>query len=290
MKQKMRNNKKIINKIKIKNSILFYFFCILLAFIMLYPILWMVFGSFKTQREIFDGLSLLPQKWLISNYQEGWKGFGKYSFSTFFLNSFIVSFFSTLGTIFTASWVGFGFARNRFKGKKFLFSCMIATMMLPYQIIMIPQYIIFHKLKWVGTFLPIIVPWALGYPFFIFLITQFMRNIPIELDEAAKIDGCNKFSIYFRIYLPLTKSALLTVAIFSFYWKWNDFIQPLIYLNKTALYTVSVALQLFSDPTAVTNWGAMLAMATLSVLPIFIIFFLLQKYITEGIATTGLKG
>jgi multiple sugar transport system permease protein len=281
--------KRNINPRAVRNSIIFNTCCILLGILMFYPVLWMFLGSFKTQQEIFS-FDLLPKEWVLTNFVEGWKGFGNYSFGTFFWNSIVISTLSTLGTLFTAAWVGYGFARTRFHGKSILFACMLITMMLPYQIIMIPQYIIFKNLNWINTFLPIIIPWALGYPFFIFLMVQFMRTVPVELDESAYIDGCNKFSIFFRIYLPLTKSALLTVAIFSFYWKWNDFLQPLIYLSKTGLYTVSVALQMFADPTSVSNWGALFSMASLSVLPIFIIFFLLQRYITEGIATTGLKG
>ena len=280
-----RTNNRIIN------ASIFHFFCILIGAMMIYPVLWMIFASFKTQSEIFSqSLKLFPEKWLFLNYAEGWKGFGNYSFTRFFINSAIVSVISTVGTIFSAAFIGFGFARNKFKGRGFFFGTMIGTMMLPYQIIMIPQYILFHKMGWINTYLPIIVPWILGYPFFIFLLTQFMRSIPPDLDEAAKIDGCNKFSIFFRIYFPLSKPALITVAIFSFYWKWNDFIQPLIYLTKPTLYTVSVALKLFADPTSVTNWGAMLAIATLSILPIVVIFLILQSYITEGISTTGIKG
>jgi multiple sugar transport system permease protein len=147
-----------------------------------------------------------------------------------------------------------------------------------------------HRLHWVNTFLPMIVPWSLGNPFFIFLMIQFVRTIPFELDESALIDGCTKFGIFYRIILPLCKPALVTVAIFSFYWRWQDFIQPVIYLSKPKLYTVSVALRLFADPTSVTNWGAMFAMASVSILPVMIVFFILQKYIVEGISTTGLKG
>ena len=272
------------------SSVLYHLVCMILVVFMIYPVLWMIMSSFKTQSGIFRGnLSLIPDEWNFANYIEGWRGFGNYTFATFFTNSSIISAVSTIGTMASAALVSFGFARIKFPGSKFLFSCMLVTMMLPYQIIMIPQYLIFHRLKWINTFLPLIVPWSLGNPFFIFLVIQFVRTIPFELDESAFIDGCTRFGIFSKIILPLCMPALVTVAIFSFYWRWQDFIQPVIYLSKPQLYTVSVALRLFSDPTSVTNWGAMFAMASLSLLPVMAVFFLLQKYIVEGISTTGLK-
>ena len=154
---------------------------------------------------------------------------------------------------------------------------------------MIPQFILFHQLNWINTFLPLIVPMFCGVPFFIFLMVQFIRQIPLELDNAAKIDGCNKFMIYYKIILPLTKPALITTTIFSFYWRWDDFIGPLLYLNKPKLFTVSLALRMFSDPMSSTDWPAIFAMGTLSLIPIVIIFLLFQKYLVQGIVTTGLK-
>ena len=273
------------------NKFIFHILCMLLALSMLYPLLWLFFSSFKTQADIFrKGLKLLPVKWIFSNYPEGWKGFGEVSFATFFKNSIIISTLATIGAIMSSAIVGFGFARNRFFGKKVLFSIMISTMMIPYPILMIPQYLLFLKLRLVNTFVPlIIVPWF-GTPFFIFLVTQFMRSIPQELDESAVIDGCNKFTMFIKIFVPLSKAALFTVAIFSFYWRWNDFIQANIYLNSIKLFTVTVALRNFADPTSVTNWGAMFAMSMLSLVPVFLVFFFLQKNITQGISTTGLKG
>ncbi len=273
------------------DRIVFHTLCIIFGFIMLYPVIWLFFSSFKSQADIFrKGLQLFPEKWLFSNYAEGWKGFGGYTFATFFLNSIIISILSTIGAIISSAIVGFGFARNRFFGKNVLFSIMLSTMMIPYPMIMIPQFLLFHKLKLVNTFVPLIIINWFGTPFFIFLVTQFMRSIPQELDESAVIDGCSKYTMFWKIFVPLSKSALVTVAIFSFYWKWNDFTQALIYLTSTRLFTVTVALQNFADPTSVSNWGAMFAMSTLSIVPVFIVFFFLQKNITEGISTTGLKG
>ncbi len=273
------------------DRIVFHTLCIIFGFIMLYPVIWLFFSSFKSQADIFrKGLQLFPEKWLFSNYAEGWKGFGGYTFATFFKNSIVISTFATIGAIISSAIVGFGFARNRFFGKNVLFSIMLSTMMIPYPMIMIPQYLLFRKLQMVNTTIPLIIVSWFGTPFFIFLVTQFMRSIPQELDESAVIDGCSKYTMFWKIFVPLSKSALVTVAIFSFYWRWNDFTQALIYLNSTRLFTVTVALQNFADPTSVTNWGAMFAMSTLSIVPVFLVFFFLQKNITEGISTTGLKG
>ena len=167
---------------------------------------------------------------------------------------------------------------------------MLLTIMLPPQILLIPQYIIFNQLDWINTFLPLLVPRLGGDVFFIFMIVQFIRGIPIELDEAAMIDGCGKGSIFFRIILPQITPALVTAAIFSFYWTWEDFLGPLIYLSNPNLYTVSLALRAFADPGSGTNWGAVFAMLTLSLLPVILIFVFFQRYLVEGIATTGLKG
>jgi multiple sugar transport system permease protein len=167
---------------------------------------------------------------------------------------------------------------------------MLTSMMLPDQIRLIPQYIMFSELDWVNSFKPLLVPRLGGAPFFIFMIAQFIRGIPTELDEAAMMDGCTKGGIFFRIILPQLKPAIITAAIFSFYWTWDDFMTPLIYLNSPDLYTVSVALRAFADPSGTTDWGAIFAMSSLSLVPVFVIFVFFQRYLVEGIATTGLKG
>jgi len=256
---------------------------------MLYPILWMMVSSFKPSEAIFDSISLIPTQLDIQNYVRGWRYDGRTTFTTFFANSIFISSITTFGAVLTSSLVAYGFARVHFRGRTFWFSCMFLTLMLPYQVVMVPQYIMFHTLGWVNTFYPLILPQFCGQAFFIFLMVQFFRGIPMELDESAVIDGCNKFSIYTRILFPLIKPALITSAIFSFYWRWDDFLAHLLYLNRTRLYTVSLAMRNFADPTSNTDWGAIFAMGTLSLLPSLIIFFLFQKYIVEGISTTGMK-
>ncbi len=273
------------------NATIYHIFTLIFALVMLYPLIWMVLGSFKDSNQILrNAAKLLPETFSLTNYKVGWAGFAGYSFGIFFKNSFIIAGISTIGAVISSAIVGYGFARCDFRFKGFWFGCMLVAMMLPFQMIMIPQYILFNKMKLVGSFLPIILPQWFGQGFFIFLNVQFIKGIPRELDDAATIDGCSIYGIFPRIILPLIKPSLVTSAIFSFMWRWDDFMAPLIYLNNPSTYPVSYALKMFSDPTAGSDWGAMFAMATLSLIPIFFIFLTMQKYLVEGIASTGIKG
>jgi multiple sugar transport system permease protein len=259
--------------------------------LMLYPVIWLFGSSFKSQSEIWTTVNtVFPTEWHFENYSNGWQGFGGISFLTFYRNSFIYAGFGTLFSVVASAVVAFGFARVKFRFKSFWFAIMLMTLMLPNQVLIIPQYIIFSKLEWLNTFLPLLVPRLGGDVFFIFMIIQFIRGIPIDLDEAAQIDGADQFGVFFHIILPQLTPALITAAIFSFYWTWEDFFNPLIYLTDPNLYTVSVALRSFSDPGSATDWGAVFAMLSLSLVPVFLLFVFFQRYLVEGIATTGLKG
>lgn len=270
---------------------LFHFACVCIAVIMLYPLLWMLFSSFKVSNTVMrEADKLLPTQWTYQNYINGWKGFAGHSFGTFFRNSLLVAGLSTIGAVFSSVLIAYGFARIKFRGSDFWFACMMVTLMLPFQVIMVPQFLLFTKLGWTGTYLPLIVPFFCGQAFFIYMDVQFMRSIPKELDEAAMIDGCSRFGVFWHIMLPLCVPVLCTSAIFSFIWRWEDFLGPFLYLNKPELYTASLALKLFSDPSSSSDFGAMFAMATLSIVPACILFISFQKYLVEGIATTGLKG
>lgn len=276
---------------KLARGIFYYVGVTLLALLMLYPVAWLVASSLKAPDEVWRNVSsLVPEAWRWQNYAEGWAGFGGITFATFFRNSFIHAGVGTLFTVISSAVVAYGFARVKFRGSNFWFSVMLLTIMLPPQILMIPQYIIFSQMGWINTFLPLLIPRLGGDVFFIFMIVQFIRGIPIELDEAAMIDGCGKIRIFYRIILPQITPALVTAAIFSFYWTWEDFLGPLIYLSNPNLYTVSLALRAFADVGSVTNWGAVFAMLTLSLVPVILIFVFFQRYLVEGIATTGLKG
>ena len=264
----------------------------LCGIIMIYPLVWMIMSSFKESKTVYiTANSLIPQKFVLENYVNGWKGFGGVSFSNFFQNSFFIAIIGTIGAVVSSSFVAYGFARfHNFPGRKILFSCMLVAMMMPFQVIMVPQFIWFKKLNMIGGYLPLILPKFFGEGFFIFLLLQFMQGIPREIDEAARIDGCSYLKIFLRIIIPLIVPALITCTIFSFMWKWEDYLAPLLYINGTKKYTVSIALKLFCDPASTSDYGATFAMATLSVIPTLLIFVCLQKYLVEGISTTGLKG
>lgn len=260
--------------------------------IMIYPLIWMVMSSFKSTSTIFVTASnLIPESFTLENYINGWKGFAGIGFGQFFKNSLFISIIATIGTVFSSAMVAFGLARCRFSGRKILFGAMLVSMMLPAQVLMIPQYLWYQKLGWVGSFIPLIVPYFFAIQgFFVYLIMNFIDGIPTELDEAAKIDGCSYYGIFIRIILPLIKPALITAGIFSFMWRWDDFLSALLYVSNSVKYPVSLALKLFCDPGSSSDYGAMFAMATLSILPAVLIFIFFQKYLVEGISTSGLKG
>lgn len=272
-------------------SVLYQTVVIALGLAMIYPLLWLFASSFKGPSEIWtNAYSLIPRQFTLKNYINGWAGFGGITFTVFYKNSLLYAGIGTALAVLSSAVVAYGFGRIRFVGRDFWFACMLMTLMLPYQVTVIPQYIFFSKLNMLNTFYPLLLPRLGGQAFFIFMIMQFIRGIPKELDEAAEIDGCGKVGIFFRIILPLIQPALITATIFSFYWTWEDFLAPLIYLNSPKLYTISLALRSFADPSGTTDWGAIFAMSGLSLVPVFLVFVAFQKYLVEGIATTGLKG
>lgn len=262
------------------------------AFIMIYPLLWMIFSSFKPTNSILPtAKQLLPTVWTLDNYRTGWKGFMGYTFATFFKNSFFISILSTFGTLISSAFVAYGLQRLHFKLKGLLFVLVLSTMMLPPQILMIPQYMWFRRLGWVGTYYPMILPYFFAIQgFFVYLIMNFINGVPKELDEAAKIDGCSYYGIFFRVIFPLIVPALITSAIFSFIWRWDDYLSALLYVTKPEMRPISLALKLFNDPSSGSDIGATLAMSTLSILPATILFLIFQKSLVEGIASSGIKG
>ena len=257
---------------------------------MLYPVLWMIASSFKPERIIFTDFSLWPRDASLRAYVEGWTGLSV-SFTRFFANSTFVAVLAVIGNVTACSLAAFAFARLQFRLKKFWFALMLGTLMLPYHVTLIPQYVLFLKLGWIDTFLPLVAPKFLAVDaFFIFLMVQFFRGIPREFDEAAMMDGCGPWGVYRRVMLPLSRPVLATAAIFSFIWTWDDFFGPLIYLNDVELYTAPLALRSFVDSTGRTEWGPLFAMSTLSLAPVFAVFLLFQRHIIRGITMSGLKG
>jgi multiple sugar transport system permease protein len=261
------------------------------ALLMLYPLVWMVSASLKPAGEIFTTLDLIPAHPTLSNFAEGWTGLGQ-PFTGFFLNSIALCALAVLGNLCSCTLAAYAFARLRFPLRRLFFALMLMTIMLPFHATVVPQYILFRALGWVGTFLPIVVPKFLAVDaFFVFLLVQFMRTIPRELDDAARIDGAGRFRIFSRVVLPLTVPALATTAIFTFIFTWNDFFTQLLYLGSTVQsFTVPVALRTFIDVTSGSSWGQLIAMSLLSLVPIFGFFLAFQRLLLEGISTTGLRG
>lgn len=259
------------------------------SFVMLYPLLWMIASSFKPEDEIFSSTSLFPGQFSVDAYVRGWNGLSV-GFGQLFVNSFVVSLLVVAGNLLSCSMAAYAFTRLKFRGRSFWFALMLGTLMLPQHAVLIPQYMLFIELGWVNTIAPLVVPKFLAIDaFFIFLMVQFFRGIPRELDEAAVMDGCGPLRIFIKVMLPLSTPVLATAAIFSFIWTWDDFFAPLIYLNDIQKYTAQLGLRTFVDATAQSDWGALFAMSTLTILPVFVLFMLFQRLLIEGIATTGMK-
>lgn len=282
-----------MKKKKIVRTAVYHILVFGFGIVMVYPLLWMFFSSLKDTNTIFTTASqLIPTHITFENYVNGWKGFAGITFGRFISNSLFISIIATIGTLASSACVAYSFARCRkFKARNILFICMLACMMIPGQILMVPQYLWYKKLNWVGTYNPLIVPYFFAIQgYFVYLMMNFIDGIPVDLDEAAKIDGCSYYGIFFHIILPLMKPAIVTGGIFSFMWRWDDFMSALLYVNDAEKYPVSLALKLFSDPGSSSDYGAMFAMAVVSLVPILIIFFVFQKQLVEGISTSGLKG
>jgi len=270
-------------------SVIKHILLIATGFLMIYPLLWMLVSSFRPTDEIFRDTSLIPKGITLANYTYGWSALNQ-PFGHYLINSGIVVLGCIIGNVLSCSLAAYAFARLKFTGRTILFAVMLLTIMIPYHVVLVPQYILFQQFGWVNTFLPLIVPKLLATDaFFVFLMVQFIRGLPKELDEAARIDGCGHFNTFLRIILPLMVPAVATTAIFTFIWMWNDFLSSLIYLIDPSMYTVPLALRAFLDSTGSSNWGAMFAMSIVSLIPVFLAFLFGQRFLIRGIATTGIK-
>jgi multiple sugar transport system permease protein len=262
-----------------------------LVLIVVYPLLWLLGQSFKPADEVVADLRFWPSSVTIDNYVEGWSGLPAGTFLRFFGNSLLVAGLAVVGNVLACSLTGYALAKLSFRGRGVLFAIMIGTLLLPYHVLIVPQYVIFRELGWIDSVLPLVVPKFLATDaFFVFLMVQFIRGIPKDLYEAAKLDGCGPWRNYWQITLPLARPALVTTSIFAFVWTWNDFFSQLVYLSSPERYTVPLALNLFIDHTSQSAYGPMFAMALVSMVPIFLFFLAFQRLLVEGIATSGLKG
>jgi multiple sugar transport system permease protein len=269
----------------VKHSLL-----ILLLFAMLYPLLWMIAASFRPNTEIFKSLGLFSRNFTLANYVDGWTG-GGLQFSRFFLNSALIAILAVIGNIFACSLTAYAFARLEFPGRRVFFAMLLVTLLLPYHVTLVPQYILFNKLNLINTYVPLVLPRFLAVDaFFVFLMVQFIRTLPRDLDDAAKIDGCGHLGVFLRVIVPLALPAIGTTALFTFIDAWNDFLGPILYLNDSNLWTVPLGLNAFLDATGgKSSYGSLFAMALLSLAPLVGFFVAFQKVLIEGIATSGLK-
>ncbi|MET0943273.1 MAG: carbohydrate ABC transporter permease [Mesorhizobium sp.] len=261
------------------------------GFIMLYPLIWLIGASFKTNAEIFSSPGFIPRNPTFQGYIEGWKTSTAYTFATFFWNTFLIIAPKVIGTAISCTAVAYGFARFDFPGKKILFASLIATLLLPNVVTRIPQYLLFRDIGWLDTFLPLWVPSALaGDAFFVFMLVQFLRAIPRDMEEAARVDGASTWQTLIFVVVPLLTPALISVCLFQFMWSMNDFLGPLIYISSVDKYPVSLALKLSIDATEAFEWNRILAMSVLALTPSLVVFFIAQKYFIEGISAGGVKG
>lgn len=257
--------------------------------IMLYPIIWMVDASFRPNA-LIGGNVPFTGPFTLQNYIDGLTPTSTLNFGLYFVNSFAIAALCVLGNLIACTLTGFAFARLEFPFKRVLFALVMGTLLLPYQVTLVPQYIIFNKIGWLNTFLPLVAPKFLAVDaFFIFLLVQFIRGLPRDLDEAARLDGCGNWGIFRRVILPLLGPAIATTAMFTFINAWNDFLGPTLYLSDPSKYTVPQGLAMFVDSTGQSSYGSLLAMATLSIAPLIGFFLAAQRLLTQGIATTGIK-
>ena len=268
-----------------------YLIIAVIGLVLLYPIIWMFFSTFKSNEDIFGSTRLLPSVWHFENYVEGWKGSSRLTYTTFFINTFKLVVPTTLLTVASACLAAYAFARFDFPCKGLLFTVLIGLMMLPGAVVIIPRYLLYNQFHWIDTYMPFYIPALLCCnSFFPYMLIQFLRGIPKELDESAYIDGCSTFRTLVSILLPLMKPALFSAGLFQFLWTYNDYFNSLIFISSQKMYPISLALRMSLDSEAVVNWGKVMAMAFVAVLPVMILFFAAQKYFVEGIATSGLKG
>ena len=268
-------------------NFLFYALLILFAFLFMLPLFWMISTSFKSSGEIFS----IPPQWIPETFEWGnyVEAVNSFPFVRYAANSIFITALSIFGGVFSSAYVAYGFAKLRWPGKNMWFTVMLATMMVPSQITMIPLFIFYSRLGWINTYYPFILPSFLGSPFFIFLFRQFYLSLPNELNEAARIDGASEFQIWRKIYLPLSKPAMATTAIFLFMFTWNDFMGPLIYLHDPDMFTLQLGLRNFQQQYG-TRWHVMMAASLLVAIPSIALFLSFQKYFVRGSSISGIKG
>ncbi|MBT3067464.1 carbohydrate ABC transporter permease [Rhodoferax sp. U11-2br] len=273
------------------SSVVRYVALIIVGLIMLYPMIWLVGASFKSNAEVFTEIGFWPSHFDFAAYAKGWKTSSEYTFATYFLNSFLIIIPKVIVTVISCVLVAYAFARFEFWGKKVLFSIMVGTMMLPLIVLRLPQYLMFKQFDWIDSYLPLIVPSAFATDtFFVFMLVQFLRGIPRDMEEAAQIDGCNPLQLLWYILVPILKPAIISVIVFQFIWTMNDFMGPLIYLSSVEKYPVSLALKMSIGATEEVEWASVIAISVVALVPSLVVFFLAQRHFIEGATSSGIKG
>ncbi|GAA1838835.1 carbohydrate ABC transporter permease [Luedemannella flava] len=263
---------------------------IALAVVLIYPVAWLIGSSVKSPNEIIGNLSVIPEDITWSNYVHGWTGLPSATFGTFFLNSTLIAVATVVANTVSCALTAYAFARLRFPLRGWWFSVMICTLLLPSHVLIVPQYALFRWLGWVNTPLPLIVPKLLATEaFFVFLMVQFIRGIPRDLDEAAKVDGCSPYTVFLNVIMPLSRPALVTTAILSFIWTWNDFLTQLIYLPDVDRQTAPIGLSAFVVSGGETALGPLFAMSVLSLLPVLLFFVGFQRLLSSAIQPARLR-
>jgi oligogalacturonide transport system permease protein len=278
-------------RIRLISTTIRYVLLVAVGFLMLYPLIWLVGASFKTNAEIFSGAGFIPQNPTLDGYIKGWETSTPYTFGRFFLNSFLIIVPKVIGTAISCTMAAYAFARFDFPLKKILFGTVVGVLLLPNVVTRIPQYLLFRDLGWLDSFLPLWVPSALaGDAFFVFMLVQFLRSLPADMEEAARVDGASSFQTLVYVVVPMLAPALISVCLFQFMWTMNDFLGPLIYISSVDKYPVSLALKLSIDTTEAFEWNRILAMSVLTIAPALVVFFAAQRYFIEGISSGGVKG
>ena len=261
------------------------------ALVMLYPLIWLIGATFKSNAEIFTEIGFWPSRFSFEAYAKGWKTSTEYTFATYFLNSFLITVPRIAVTVVSCVLVAYAFARFEFPGRKLMFGVMIGTMMLPLIVLRLPQYLVFRELGWLDTYWPLVLPSAFATDtFFVFMLVQFLRGIPRDMEEAAMIDGCGPLQMLWHIIVPLLKPAIISVIVFQFIWTMNDFMGPLIYLSSVENYPVSLALKMSIGATEEVEWANVIAISVVALVPSVVVFFLAQRHFIESAASSGIKG
>jgi len=256
------------------------------SLLVLFPLVWMLSTALKSDAEVMINSSLIPRDWRFDNFAKAWNSA---PFMMYLKNTIIITAIGMAGTVISCSLVAYGFAKIRFKGRDIIFLCVLSTMMIPGMVTMVPTYVMYSKLGWVGTFLPLTVSNFFGSAYYVFLLRQSFLGIPMTYNEAAKLEGANEMQVFTRIIMPLSKPILTTILVFEFNAKWNDYFGPMLYLNSQKQFTLQIGLRTFRG-TAGVEWQKFMAASLIVLLPTVIVYAVLQKYILQGVASGGIKG